>query len=181
MMRRAWWLFAALIPAAEAWARVGGGESYSGGGSSSSGGGSGDSDGGGAELLIYVLRFLIWLTVEYPAIGIPVDILVIIGVIMWLRRKPDMTNIRIATLSAPPPSRGARLNELQKFDPNFSEITFTDFCYSLYARAHTARGEGDLDRYAPYLSPGVRTTLRAQNPRGLREVRGVIVGAMRVV
>lgn len=182
MMRRAWWLLATLVPAVEAWARVGGGESYSGGGSSSSGGGGGDSDGGGgAEIIFYILRFLLWLTIEYPAIGIPVDILVIIGVIMWLRRRPDMTSIRIATQSAPQPARNARLDELRKFDPNFSEVTFTDFCYSLYAKAHTARGTGDLDRYGPYLSPAVRTALRAQNPRGLREVRGVIVGAMRVV
>lgn len=178
MMRRALLLLLSLIFVAEAWARVGGGESYSGGGSSSGGGGSGD--GGGAELLFYILRFLIWLTIEHPVIGIPVDIVVIMGAVMWIRRRPDTPNIRISTSERSVPVRSARLDELRRFDPNFSEITFSDFCYSLYARAHTARGAGDLDRYAPYLSAQVRQALRSQNPAGLREVRGVVIGAMKV-
>ena len=73
------------------------------------------------------------------------------------------------------------MNALRKFDPNFSEITFSDFCYSLYGRAHAARGAGDLDRYAPYLSAGARNGLRSRNPRGLREVRGVVVGSFQVL
>jgi ribosomal protein L37AE/L43A len=181
MMRRAVLLLLSLFVAAEVLARVGGGESFSGGGSSSGGG---DSDGGGAELLFYIIRFLFWLTIEYPAIGIPLDILFIIGVILWLRRKPDMSAIRISTTEHEhdaTPGRVARLDELRKFDPNFSEITFSDFCYSLYARAHTARGVNDLDRYAPYLSVPARNALRSRNPRGLREVRGVVIGAFKVV
>src|SRR5204862_150433 len=54
----------------EAWARVGGGGSYSGGGHGGSGGG-----GGGA--IIGVVRILVWLTIEYPAVGIPVDVVVV--------------------------------------------------------------------------------------------------------
>jgi len=54
--------------------RVGGGESYSGGGSSGGGGGGG---GGGGELIYLLCRLLICLTVNHPAIGIPVDIIVI--------------------------------------------------------------------------------------------------------
>ena len=33
-------------------------------------------------------------------------------------------------------------NQLRRFDPNFSEIIFIDFCYALYGRAHDARGHG---------------------------------------
>ncbi len=157
-------------------ARVGGGESYSGGGSSSSGGG-GSSDGGGAELLYYLFRFLLWLTIEYPAIGIPVDIVVLIVIVRWLRRKnaPE-----VLTISTSPATSAVRLDGLRRFDPNFSEITFSDFCYSLYAKAHHARGAGDLDRYAAYLSNAARQALRSRNPVGLNEVRGVVVGAMSI-
>jgi ribosomal protein L37AE/L43A/RNA polymerase subunit RPABC4/transcription elongation factor Spt4 len=164
-----------LFAGSDLHARVGGGESYSGGGSSSSGGG-GSSDGGGAELLFYLFRFLFWLTVEYPAIGIPVDIVVLIVVVRWWRRKNSSEVLTVSTSPAAP----ARLDGLRRFDPNFSEITFSDFCYSLYAKAHYARGAGDLDRYAPYLSAGARNALRSRNPPDLKEVRGVVVGAMSI-
>jgi uncharacterized Zn finger protein (UPF0148 family) len=159
-------------------ARVGGGESYSGGGSSSSGGGSSDG-GGGAELLYYLFRFLLWLTIEYPAIGIPVDIVVLIVLVRWWRRKntPEVLTISTSPVTSAAP---VRLDGLRRFDPNFSEITFRDFCYSLYAKAQYARGAGDLDRYAPYLSEAARQALRSRNPVGLKEVRGVVVGAMSI-
>src|SRR5215475_7476509 len=68
-----------VLLAPEVLARVGGGQSYGGG---SRGGGSGGGDGAGA-LVYLIFRFLLWLTIEHPAIGIPVDIIVIIGVIYW--------------------------------------------------------------------------------------------------
>ncbi|HVG25174.1 MAG TPA: TIM44-like domain-containing protein [Thermoanaerobaculia bacterium] len=182
MRRRWWWLLLSLLFAAELFARVGGGQSYSGGGSSSGGGGSsgGGSGGGsgGLELIFYFIRFLFWLTIEHPLIGIPVDIVVIFIVYKWLTSRADMRAVRIATASRP--ERVVRMDELRKFDPNFSQITFSDFCYSLYARAHTARGTGELDRYAPYLSAGARTALRTRGPKGLREVRGIVIGSFKV-
>lgn len=69
-----------LLAAVAANARVGGGSSYSGGGSSSGGGSGGDGDGS----LDLLFRFLFWLTIEHPAIGIPVDILLVVG---FLRAK----------------------------------------------------------------------------------------------
>ena len=67
-------------------ARVGGGQSYGGG----RGGGSGGGDGGGLGALIYLLiRFLIWLTIEHPLIGIPVDIIVISAVIALLTGRAE--------------------------------------------------------------------------------------------
>jgi ribosomal protein L37AE/L43A len=175
--RRWFWALLSLAFAAEAFARVGGGQSYSGGGSSSGGGGGGG--GGGSELLFYVFRFLFWLTIHHPIVGIPVDLLVLYLIFKWLRSRPDMKSVRIGTATRT--ERAARMNELRKFDPNFSEITFSDFCYSLYGRAHTARGEGDLDRYAPYLSAGARNALRSRNPKGLREVRGIVIGSFKVM
>src|SRR6185369_7982235 len=73
----------ALLLTPDVLARVGGGQSYGGG---SRGGGSGGGDGGGA-LIYLVLRFLLWLTIEHPAIGIPIDIVVITIVIYWFTRK----------------------------------------------------------------------------------------------
>src|SRR6186713_2396228 len=54
-----------LLYPLEAFARVGGGGSYSGGGHGGSSGGGGD---GGA--IIGIVRLLVWLTVEYPAVGV---------------------------------------------------------------------------------------------------------------
>src|SRR6266571_4664933 len=65
------------LSTAEVFARVGGGGSYGGGGGHGGGG-------GGAGALIYLLiRFLLWLTIEHPVIGIPVDIIVIAIVVYW--------------------------------------------------------------------------------------------------
>ncbi len=169
-------LLLTFLFAADAFARVGGGESFSGGGGGSSGGGDGD---GGAELLFYLFRFLFWLTWNHPLIGIPVDIVVAIVILKWLRTRnaPEVLAISATHAHVPPPRR---LDELRRFDPNFSEITFSDFCYSLYARAHHARGAGDLDRYAPYLSAGARNTLRQRSRGVLREVKGVVIGSFRI-
>lgn len=190
MQRRWHWLvrgllvvLLALCIADAGHARVGGGESYSGGGSSSGGGGSsggGSSSDGDAELLFFIFRLLLWLTIEYPAIGIPVDIVVVIIVVRWWRTKNASERLTVSTSTSSSPAAAARLDGLRRFDPNFSEITFSDFCYSLYAKAHYARGAGDLDRYAPYLSVAARAALRSLNSVGLKEVRGVIVGAMNV-
>lgn len=151
--------------------RVGGGESYSGGGGGGNGGGGG-GDGGGAELLYYLFRFLLWLTFEYPVIGIPVDILVLWALIKWWRSKQGSpTLLKVSTQGT------VRLDALRRFDPNFSEITFSDFCYSVYALAHYARGKGDLQRYAPYLSAAARNTLQQRRA----DVRAVIVGSCNVV
>src|SRR5256712_14094386 len=69
-----------LALAMDVYARVGGGQSYGGGGGHGGGG-------GGAGALVYLLvRFLLWLTIEHPVIGIPVDIIVIGLVIYWFTR-----------------------------------------------------------------------------------------------
>jgi ribosomal protein L37AE/L43A len=156
--------------------RVGGGESYSGGGSSS-GGGSGGGSGAG-ELLYYLLRFLIWLTIHHPAVGIPVDIVVAFILYKWWKAKQgDATLLKVSTSTTTTPKRTAVLDSLRRFDPNFSEIVFSDFCYSIYALAHHARAKGDLQQYAPYLSPAARNTLQKRSG----DVRAVIVGACNVV
>jgi predicted lipid-binding transport protein (Tim44 family) len=176
-------LFTALC-AGEVFARVGGGQSYG-------GGGSGGGGGGGIGTLIFLLiRFLLYLTIEHPVIGIPLDLIVIGVVIYWFARpsKSTVTSTPIVSgggaATAPARQDGFQreFNQLRRFDPNFSEIIFTDFCYALYARAHDARGQGAaaLELLSPYLSEPARGSLRQLNPPNLKAVEGIIVGAMQV-
>lgn len=166
--------FAFFAP--ETLARVGGGQSYGGG---SSGGGSGE----GAGFILWLLFRLLLLTFEYPAIGIPLDIAIIIGFILYARSdKGKAPSVCSADAVAAPTHRSftQEFNQLRKFDPNFSEITFTDFCYALYARAQDARGRGKLEELSPYLSETARATLMQRNPPNLQRVVGVIIGSMQV-
>lgn len=178
MTKRLWLLLVVLaLVAVPLAARVGGGEGFSGGG----GGGGGSSDGGGEiafELIYYALRFLIWLTINHPAIGIPVDIVVIIFVIRWLRKRASKSGPVLTISPVVSDSSRHQLEDLRKFDPNFSEVVFTDFCYSLYARVHHARGEGKLDAYAPYVSAEARATLKLLGS-GAR-VEGIVIGGFTV-
>src|SRR4029079_15383773 len=114
----------------------------------------------------------------------------IIGVIYWFTRKRGQDLSITASASYPDAASTAMqqgdiqhaFNKLRRFDPNFSEIIFIDFCYALYARAHEARGRGAkaLDELSPYLSQTARTALLQQNPN-LKAVEGIIVGAMQVI
>jgi len=175
-----------VLLASETFARVGGGQSYGGGGGSGGGG-------GGGALIYLVVRLLLWLTIEHPVIGIPVDIIVIALVIYWFA-KPAKNSISIATsaaVAAPDAVSTAvqqqnfqkAFNQLRRFDPNFSEIIFIDFCYALYGRAHEARGRGarGLDELSPYLSETARDSLIKLNPPNLKSVEGIIIGAMQVI
>src|ERR1044072_6590700 len=72
-----------LLTSVEVLARVGGGQGYGGGGGSG-----GDGDGGFVVWIVYELvRFLVYLTIEYPIIGIPLDILVILAVVYYFTRR----------------------------------------------------------------------------------------------
>jgi hypothetical protein len=184
----------------EALARVGGGQSHSGGSRSGGGGsrGSGSSGGGGGGggAIIGIFRLLFVLTVNYPAVGIPLDLLIVgFFVYRFTRRgaKEPAFNSNTSSYQAPTETNFAapgsaragfaqEFNLLRRFDPNFSEIIFTDFCYALYARAQEARGRGAeaLGQLSPYLSEETRRALLQRNPPDLTGVKGIIVGAMSV-
>lgn len=164
-------------------ARVGGGQSYGGG----SGGGGGDGAAGAIIWIIFqIFRILVYLTIEYPAIGIPLDILVACGVAYYFvrraRRKEPASVLRLDTHQSTSLSVPRQFDQLRRFDPNFSEIVFTDFAYALYGKSHDARGHGAaaLDQLSPYLSEVARKNLASRNPPGLRDVKGIIVGALNV-
>jgi ribosomal protein L24E len=181
-----------ILSGSEVLARVGGGQSYGGGGGHGSGGG------GGAIiwLVFQLIRFLLYLTFDYPLVGIPLDILVIGAVVYYFARPrkggpESFSSAAAASLAADYASTSQNsdtgfareFDQLRRFDPNFSEIVFTDFCYALYAKAHDARGHGgpSLDLFSPYLSDNARNTLLQRNDPALQEVKGIIVGAMPVV
>jgi hypothetical protein len=164
-------LLALSLFAPETLARVGGGQSYGGG----KGGGSGE----GAGFILWLLFRLLLLTFEYPMIGIPLDIIIIVGFILYARSDKGKTPPSVCSVESRR-NLTQEFNQLRKFDPNFSEITFTDFCYALYARAHDARGRGRLDELSPYLSDSARSALLQNNPPNLQAVTGIIIGAMQV-
>ena len=156
-------LFALGLFATEIFARVGGGQSYGGGGH---GGG-----GGGGAIVYLLIRFLLWLTIEHPLIGIPVDIIVIALVIYWFA-KPSKKSVSLSSTSitaAPDPVSTAvqqqnfqtAFNQLRRFDPNFSEIIFIDFCYALYGRAHDAVLQYARQEHRQPARAGSRTGPRA--------------------
>jgi uncharacterized Zn finger protein (UPF0148 family) len=190
------WLVGAvvLLLPSEVLARVGGGHSYSGGsrgGGGSHGGGSSGGGGGDGGAIFGIIRLLLWLTIEHPVVGVPID-LAIAGFVVYRFSRGAKTAAEGFSSNN---GSGLGLNEsdsradvsrefaqLRKFDPNFSEIVFTDFCYALYAKAHDARGHGAevLDQFSPYLSEEVRKALLQRNPANLKAVKGVIVGAMNI-
>jgi hypothetical protein len=172
-------------------ARVGGGHSFSGGrrgggGGGFGGGGYGGGGGGGGDL--------IWLLFRYPAIGIPVLLIVVAFILYSAYQKsrmpgsyssgdaydPDLytppVNLRLGSGGVTP----AAFDRLRQFDANFSEISFTDFIYALYARAHEARGRGNLNDFSSYLSPAALGALQPVPP-AVRQVTGVIVGGTEII
>ena len=178
---------AVALVAAFAMARPGGGGGFSGRSRPSGGGGyRGYSGGGGGGTDPFVLFDLVVLFVQYPWIGVPL-VLVVGGffVSSWLKEqdRQDWTSGTAAARAFEPPPRPRisarrRLERLRQRDESFSVILFEDFLYALFSATHVARGSGKLDELAPYLSEAVRAMLAAGPP--LREVRGVVVGALRI-
>jgi hypothetical protein len=68
------------------------------------------------------------------------------------------------------------LEELRRFDPEFSVVLFEDFLYALYAHVHYSIAGGRIDRLSAYLAPDVLARLRTVH---VAEVHTVIVGALR--
>jgi predicted lipid-binding transport protein (Tim44 family) len=196
-----------------AWARGGGGHSYSGGHSSggggySSGGGSYSGGGGGAyyggsgggmgayltiQLILDLIRFVLFLTLTHPLIGIPLD-LFIFWVIWKILNSSEQLEF-LGRAGAPSDSEqseqvvrsiGASTSRqsLERLraeqDPDFSTIHFEDFIYALFAETHKLRGAHRLDDLADRLSEETIAQLKAYHSdsrAGVREVNGIVIGA----
>ena len=166
--------------------------SYSSSGSSSSSGGSSSGSGSPLCMMMMVVVFIVvmtaskknpqqkggWSTTHTP--GEP-------------RRSRGVDSVRLPPRSQPSSPAGesprevlARLRTVGPpgpdgrpvpFDPDFSVVLFEDFLYALYAKAHEARGGGQLHTLSAYLSEEARQSLRALGQPD--EVKAVVVGAMR--
>src|SRR6266542_777553 len=92
-----------LIFSQEVLGRVGGGQSYGRGGGHGGGGG-----GGGAIiwLIFQLIRLLLYLTFEYPLIGIPLDLLVIGSVVYFFSTRGKTSSVSFSSSTAAPASPG---------------------------------------------------------------------------
>jgi len=175
MKRIAFALLILLFVALAGDARVGGGQSYGGSSSGSSGGGysGGGYSGGGSSsssggsgggftcggAFAFFLFFIILMVVSYF-------------------QKQGATAVLSVKQSAQPGP--VDMTSLRQFDPNFSQIVFTDFCYSLFARLYEALGRGEVDNLAPYVSKRLRDGLK-QFAAGLTSIDEVVIGSFAVV
>ena len=173
-------LLAGLLLSCAALARPGSGESFS-GGSSPSGGGGGD----GGEGLGVLLELLLWLCIEHPSVGIPLTLLVLVGLVVraalqrglkaWSSGKVDVARVQKVERRAPSARR--ELEALREVDPELSVVLFEDFAYMLYGAVQRARGVG-TGWLAAYLDPTFQS--RLQQPE-LADVQGIVIGALRYV
>lgn len=198
MRRRAnvWLVIVALGVAAPtaAFARPGGGQSFSGGGSKSSGGGSSSrSSGGGSSS-----RSSGGGSSSGSGGGSPLGGLVVLiicaGVVAVMKAMNRPTGgyttgypgnarpyvpmpLQHYVQTKPEVPARTRLRALESHDPAFSVIVFEDFVSALYTEVMMAAGQGVLERFAPYLGDGGRRILTT---RPLHGVSHVLVGAMKI-
>lgn len=177
MKRRAVALIAVAIVLAfvtDAFARPGGGESFSGGGGHGGGGGGGSGGDGGAifELIYWLLRLII----EVPQLGLPV-LGIVIGWVVYSAYKQHKNK----DWDSGPPVQLARaisMEPLRRVDPDFSQVLFEDFAFRLFSTAHRARHAPDqLALVSPYVSVAARMSLLHRHPG--QQVKSVVVGALR--
>jgi hypothetical protein len=164
------WLALGFLVAlvAIAYARPGGGDSYSGGGGHGGGGGGG----GGIDDVIAIIElvyYLVRLIIEVPWLGIPI----VIGIIVWFASSAINARVNKDWDSGPPVElkRAVGLEPLRGRDPDFSPVVFEDFAFRLFSAAVR-----DPDSVAPYVSASARESIRNRG----HAVEQVIVGAMRI-
>jgi len=164
-------------------ARVGGGHTYGGGGhrsgSFSHHGGGGD----GGELIITIIRILIWLIIEVPEVGIPLTLIIIIVIIVNYAKqgrtyiKPSYVNTYYHTSNLPikTVSLYEKINRYRKNDPNFSKPLFLDFAQLIYCKIYEANKENDWKSLEPYITPGIMEKLK-QGRFGFDKIENIVIG-----
>ena len=171
-----------LLLTSIALARPGGGHSYS-GGSRSSGSSHGHGGSGGDGGVLFEL--LILLLIQHPGIGIPLLILVVVGMLVraavqrgmkaWSTTPADVSRVAVERRGGDSPRQ--QLEQLRAVDPEFSLVLFEDFVYLLYAAVQRARAWGTAP-LAAYLAPELAAALG--NP-ALQDVQGIVIGALRYI
>jgi Tim44-like domain len=183
----AWVVFWGLaLCALSAWARPGGGQSYSGSSRSSHSSGGGSSGGGGGDAAGLILQ-LLFLCIEHPAIGVPILILIALffiakAVLGAAQKSWSTTTPAAAVEGVQRVEQEARLSRMQLdsirgLDPGFSLVLFEDFAYMLYAAVERARATG-AQAIAAYVEPNLAQAL--VDPQ-ISDVQGIVIGALRYV
>jgi hypothetical protein len=142
--------FVALL-ATNAFARIGGGESFDSGNSSSDSGG---GDGGA------IVEILVWLILRHPTVGIPVTIIVVIGFVIYKRSQDGDTSTRKAIDKAETERRthvSAAAVEgwvaaLKAKDPQFDLMKFFDRTKRQFLELQDAWFKRNLEPVRKYLS-----------------------------
>ncbi|MGC9367090.1 MAG: TIM44-like domain-containing protein [bacterium] len=153
------------------WARAGGGESFGGGGGGSFGG---DGGGEGIGALIYLL---FWLVVNYPCIGIPLVIAVIIFLIFAnLKGKGKITDRRLrkSNFFQNQYEVNQALEKIKQRDPNFNIDNFKQRVSRAFYLIQTAWSEQKLTKVHRFISDGVEERfnlqIKMQQAEGWRNV-----------
>ncbi len=189
LLRSRGWLVALMVVLAlfagdDALARIGGGQNYG------RGGGGGGSSGGGGGGEIELLFLLFRLCIEYPAIGVPLTLvvvafLVIRGIASNIGGRRVHQTHGTAPYQRSKPRRKARrgvagLERLRGADPAFSLPVLYDFLVLLHRRTHGALGSKAWEPLAPFVSESGRRDLTTVNP-SVNAVSEVVVGAVRLL
>lgn len=182
VLRKWWWLLPILLmvcmlllpPAL--FGRPGGGHSYSGGSSSSGGGSSGGSGGDGDGLGLIILLF------EYPQIGIPLVVIIILVRIYGARRAAPAETIttRSSTETMIWNRRkvdGALWDFRAGPDPEFSQTLFLDFAQHLYNQYHHHRTHPEINNLRPYFDPEIISNA-APKPNFRIDVSELAIGSL---
>jgi len=171
-----------LLTCAAAWGRAGGGGGFP-GDSSPSGGLGDDSDGGE-----FLLDFLLMLAFDYPVVGVPLLVIVVVGVLMshnQLRRgtpwagEGRMTRVVAGGVQAMERSRlDAALAAIKARDAAFDPQLFLDRSKAGFLKIQQAWSAQDMRPARPFISDGVMERfsiqLEMQQAQGLRNQMGAV-------
>lgn len=171
-------VFAGLLATA-AWARIGGGESYSGSSSSSSSSSDGDGD-----FIVLIFRLLIWLIIEVPVIGIPLTLFFLWAAWKYYGQAGDASTrkaiaLRDAELSLKLSATNADkwVAALKSKDPDFDLLKFLDRVKGLWAEVQEAGFKRDLGPVRRFLSDATYQRLLTHDELlRLQGVRDAVAG-----
>jgi len=161
-----------LLITGDVFARAGGGQSYSSGGHSSGGGGSGGGGGAAAEVVWVLIR----LTIEYPAVGIPIWV-VIIAVFYYTGNEGkeiyvDRT-IRRGVVAQKSVNRSRAEEAIRSRDPAWNTSVFLPRVQQAFQLIQSGWSSQDLTKIQNFVSDGVleRFTLQIieQREAGIRD------------
>jgi len=157
----AFFLLFAFLNVAEA--RVGGGEHFDSGRT---------SEDGGAELIFFLVRFLLQLIIYKPSVGIPLALVVLVGgAAYWVYRKKYAGARERKHLDDMAAQRNTRVDKastqawvasLQKEDPAFQLSRLFEYSRHIFNQIQSAWFQRNLQAVRPFLSDAVFQRLRVQ-------------------